>query len=314
MPFGEELFAGTGSRSSQHGYQGGDDVRQQFTQYERDNETGLDYAGARYYLSTMGRFTSPDDFLNDTHASDPQSWNLFAYAHNNPLMYIDPTGQTIENTSDKKHRLSEEQMKALEKDLRAKTGLQSIAFQNGKLTYDSNEVAKGGSAKLREAITGAINDTKNVFQVGDYSGSKSIQFAETDGGSLDKNTGITTYQVKFDFADFRNARDHSHSEVMDSFSFGLNLYHEIDHKVSYDPSNPIPRGFATIPDVSPRPGISGVIDNVNIASSQLNLILRDRGAHTGQKYTGHDSSYKNTYYIPFDNGKKFLRWKLEGNR
>ena len=27
---------------------------------ERDSETGLDYFGARYYGSTMGRFLSPD--------------------------------------------------------------------------------------------------------------------------------------------------------------------------------------------------------------------------------------------------------------
>jgi len=37
-------------------------VRQHFTQKERDNETGLDYFLARYYSSTQGRFTSPDEF------------------------------------------------------------------------------------------------------------------------------------------------------------------------------------------------------------------------------------------------------------
>jgi RHS repeat-associated protein len=60
---------------------------------ERDAETGLDYFGARYYGSTMGRFTSPDEFSNDTHVSNPQTWNLYAYSRNNPLRYLDPTGQ-----------------------------------------------------------------------------------------------------------------------------------------------------------------------------------------------------------------------------
>ena len=42
LPFGEELFAGTGGRTTQHGYTG-DSVRQKFTRKERDIETGLDY-------------------------------------------------------------------------------------------------------------------------------------------------------------------------------------------------------------------------------------------------------------------------------
>lgn len=65
----------------------------QFTQKERDNETGLDYFGARYYGNTQGRFTSVDprpvtkeSFLN------PQRWNQYPYVNNNPLSAIDPSG------------------------------------------------------------------------------------------------------------------------------------------------------------------------------------------------------------------------------
>lgn len=46
LPFGEKLLAATGGRTPTQGYVG-DNVRQQFTQYERDDETGLDYAQAR---------------------------------------------------------------------------------------------------------------------------------------------------------------------------------------------------------------------------------------------------------------------------
>jgi RHS repeat-associated protein len=60
LPFGEELFPPTGGRTAAMGYSGGDGVRQQFTQKERDVETGLDYFLARYYSSAQGRFTSPD--------------------------------------------------------------------------------------------------------------------------------------------------------------------------------------------------------------------------------------------------------------
>jgi RHS repeat-associated protein len=61
-----------------------------FTGYERDAETGFDYAFARYYSSTLGRFMSPDPFGGDT--SDPQSFNRYAYTGNNPTNYTDPSG------------------------------------------------------------------------------------------------------------------------------------------------------------------------------------------------------------------------------
>jgi len=35
----------------------------EFTGKERDQETGLDYFGARYYGSALGRFTSPDPIV-----------------------------------------------------------------------------------------------------------------------------------------------------------------------------------------------------------------------------------------------------------
>jgi RHS repeat-associated protein len=65
----------------------------QFTGKERDTESGLDYFGARYDSNRMGRFPRPDDFHNDTHVADPQSWNLYTYTRNNPLKYVDPTGE-----------------------------------------------------------------------------------------------------------------------------------------------------------------------------------------------------------------------------
>lgn len=65
-----------------------------FTGKERDAETGLDYFGARYFSGAQGRFTSPDVPLLDQHPEDPQSWNLYSYVRNNPLRFVDPTGQT----------------------------------------------------------------------------------------------------------------------------------------------------------------------------------------------------------------------------
>ena len=60
---------------------------------ERDTESGNDYFGARYYASTMGRWMSPDPvFASAARVMDPQQWNMYAYARNNPLSITDPTG------------------------------------------------------------------------------------------------------------------------------------------------------------------------------------------------------------------------------
>ncbi len=65
-----------------------------FTGKERDAESGLDNFEARYYGSSLGRFMSPDPEQIDgfDHLSNPQSWNGYAYVHNNPLNATDPDG------------------------------------------------------------------------------------------------------------------------------------------------------------------------------------------------------------------------------
>jgi RHS repeat-associated protein len=64
-----------------------------FTGKERDTESGNDYFGARYYASSMGRFMSPDPgWFMEADPTNPQTWNLYSYALNNPLKLIDPTG------------------------------------------------------------------------------------------------------------------------------------------------------------------------------------------------------------------------------
>jgi RHS repeat-associated protein len=61
-----------------------------FTGYERDNETQLDYAFARYYNSHLGRFMSTDPMGGDL--TDPQSLNRYAYVGNSAVNFTDPSG------------------------------------------------------------------------------------------------------------------------------------------------------------------------------------------------------------------------------
>jgi RHS repeat-associated protein len=68
-----------------------------FTGKERDTESGLDYFGARYYSSNMGRWMSPDwadkpEAVPYSDLMNPQSLNLYGYVNNNPLSRADADG------------------------------------------------------------------------------------------------------------------------------------------------------------------------------------------------------------------------------
>ena len=60
---------------------------------QRLDGTGLYYYGARYYDSSMGRFVSADTVVPS--ASNPQTLNRYSYCLNNPLKYIDPSGNKV---------------------------------------------------------------------------------------------------------------------------------------------------------------------------------------------------------------------------
>jgi RHS repeat-associated protein len=70
----------------------GDDLRDvalreyRYCGKERDDATGLDYVGHRYYASWIGRWISPDP------AGPEDSPNLYTYVHNDPVNLTDPDG------------------------------------------------------------------------------------------------------------------------------------------------------------------------------------------------------------------------------
>ena len=93
FPFGEDIAVGVGGRSAGMGY-GTDSLRHRFTGKERDQETGLDFFGARYYGNSIGRFTGVDTApIRRSHLLNPQDLNRYSYVTNNPLRYFDPDGK-----------------------------------------------------------------------------------------------------------------------------------------------------------------------------------------------------------------------------
>ena len=57
-------------------------------------ETGLDFFRARYISGAQGRFTSVDPEFASASLVDPQRWNGYAYATNNPYKFVDPNGES----------------------------------------------------------------------------------------------------------------------------------------------------------------------------------------------------------------------------
>lgn len=78
-PFGETRGQAPHNWPGDHGFVGG----------TIDTNTGLTNVGAREYNPALGRFLSPDALLN---GADPQSFNGYAYADNNPVTGSDPSG------------------------------------------------------------------------------------------------------------------------------------------------------------------------------------------------------------------------------
>src|SRR5439155_18722074 len=62
-----------------------------FTGEQRDGDSGLYYLRARYYDPAIGRFPSHDPL---------PTGNLYAYAGNNPVNFVDPSGLCHEEHSD----------------------------------------------------------------------------------------------------------------------------------------------------------------------------------------------------------------------
>jgi len=99
-PYGEQVY--TTQRIQALGYKP-DDIRRRFTTYDRDHETELDFAQARMYSNTLGRFTQVDPISIDRdRLINPQRIGLYVFVRNSPLVLTDPTGKDIYLENDTK--------------------------------------------------------------------------------------------------------------------------------------------------------------------------------------------------------------------
>lgn len=183
LPFGEELSVGVGGRAQAQGYGVNDNVRQKFTDKERDNETSLDFFETRYYSSTQGRLTSTDPlYYTGTRPGDPQQFNLYNYVRGNPLSFTDPDGKDLVGAS---QRGSD--MVPLTEEDRAKLQAELRRLAPGTRVDANGVVHKPGLfRRMLNHVTGHGAGTSLV--------SRLVDSKETTGVMVTKHTGSITFK------------------------------------------------------------------------------------------------------------------------
>lgn len=172
-----------------------------FTGKERDQETGLDHMGSRYYMNSVGRFMRPDPLSLEMHRlGDPQQLNLYMYGRENPLKFTDPTGLDI--TCDGTR--CNDYLANLQKDVSV-----TLSFDKNGTVVVSSKTDENGLSKKDKQFLKAIKDTKHHVMIhavdgakdgtiflgrsdGDHTGSHTIAFGQLSLLDSSKNVGGIT--------------------------------------------------------------------------------------------------------------------------
>ena len=156
------------------GYNAPVDLSSSFTGKERDTESGLDYFGARYYASSMGRWMSPDwsakeDPVPYAKLDNPESLNLYAYVLNNPLSLRDEDGH--EDTPEQKAQKNVDN---------AKTSAGTDRYDVKNTVTSNGQVFKSGSDKCNLYISETVKNSTGEHTTVDGTGNipTAAQFAD----------------------------------------------------------------------------------------------------------------------------------------
>jgi RHS repeat-associated protein len=207
-----------------------------FTGKERDNESGLDLMGRRYYSNAVGRFMQPDPFIPfnlnkekfQEWISNPQHWNKYAYALNNPLLYIDPSGLTetvyyflnSNLTNEQKKFFNDHKTEILKAigDKLKQAGIKDIVFKDGSSLSKSQISSMMASPPKGVAFLNIVN--KSYFGYTSSSG----ELGGHDGGIR-----VALYMGRL------QEGNPSASELV--FRFGEVGSHELGHRMGFYSSN-----------------------------------------------------------------------------
>jgi len=139
-----------------------------------DVDTGLLFYGARYYNPDVGRFITADTISGNV--NDPQSLNKYTYTKNNPLKFVDPTGNEAKTIGELRAEQAAFLQQAAEASRRADvfgniaTGLEVFSFVASFLpggnAIDMVDAAKEGNIALVVVASvggGKVNKARKGF-------------------------------------------------------------------------------------------------------------------------------------------------------
>lgn len=120
------------------------------------------YFGARYYRANTGRFTTVDPVYTwQENLVDPQRWNRYAYARNNPLKYNDPDGRVFK-LAIYGYRIG----RALYKGHDVYSTLSGIAEATGTIFSGDANVGTGDRLLATGSLLGEISGASDVYSAG----------------------------------------------------------------------------------------------------------------------------------------------------
>lgn len=237
-PFGETLDLGSNPTGKG------------FTNHEQTDPIGLIYMQARFYAPGYGRFLSPDP-ARDQHFEETQSWNIYSYVQNNPVMSVDPTGMyTFESSSDKN------QQKAFEEGLeRAKKSLESDRLTPDEKKEIQRALDGYGSKGEDNGVTVAFGPNKDGAAAsadpsvvddgkGGIRANVTVTFDSSKVGNDDQFAGIVAHEGSH-VADYQEAVQKTDKTTLAVSQSPGNITHRESetkaHRVEADVLNGLPR-------------------------------------------------------------------------
>lgn len=204
-----------------------------------DEDTGLQYLRARWYDPSIGRFISEDTYEGDV--TNPLTLNLYTYVHNNPLIYVDPSGNRIVVVGDDEYK------KQVLSDLQELTSINLQMDKDGVVTQieaicptPESDLAKGSQLIYEliahdKTVTIEEYDKNNGHAIPD-SGFKSI-YGRGSNSTIQYNTNYNSNHLSYNSELNRS----EYQRVSSYITLGHELIHARSHMngTRIDPSKKV---------------------------------------------------------------------------